>query len=152
MEPTMDRLVGKVVYRSWTAPLLVAAFFLSACGDSDKRVGLQQDPQLVEHAQQAIRNGETVPLRQITGGDWDQVHVFPGPTTQEFVKNTVGTVIDMPDIYEGGMVVFMKGGMVERAVEALPYPFDGNGGSYGPNALATPMPADGKASWLRLSE
>lgn len=113
---------------------------------------MRQDPQLVEYAQQAIRNGETVPLREIVGGEWDRVHMFPGPTTQEFVENVIDASIDMPDIHEGGIVVFMRGGTVERAVEVLPYPFDGNGGSYGPNVVATPMPGTGSARWLRLSE
>lgn len=152
MAPTMARCDGKGVRRSWMVSLLMVSLFFPACDGSEEGISLQKDPRLMERAQQAIRNGVAVPLRQITEGEWDRVHVFPGPTTQESVTSIIGATVDMPDIHPGGIVVFMKGNTVERAVEVLPYPFDGNGGSYGTNVIATPMPTGDDARWLRLTE
>lgn len=108
---------------------------------------LQEDPQLLTRAQQVIRDGNSMPLREITGGDWDRVYVFPGPSTREFIETTVEAPIEMPDIYNhdrGGILVFAKGDTVQRAVALRPYPFDGNGGTYGPNVtVARPNPHAG---------
>lgn len=114
---------------------------------------MQEDAQLLTRAQQVIQDGDSVPLRDITGGDWDRVYVFPGPATREFVESTVDAPIDMPAIYNhenGGIIVFVKGDAVQRAVTLRPYPFDGNSGNYGPNAIATrPGP---QANWLKLTD
>lgn len=100
-----------------------------------------------------IRSGDTVRLREIAEGDWDRVHVFPGTSLRESVENTVSAPIDMPAVYNhegGGILVFAKGATVQRAVELLPYPFDGNGGTYGPDVtVARPTP---QAGWLKFGD
>lgn len=101
-----------------------------------------------------LLDGRRVPLRQITGGDWDTVHVFPGGTLRESVQERVGATIDIPYIYQnegGGLMVFVKQGTVQRAVALLPWPFDGNLRTFGPNVTATPMPSS-NSGWLRLTE
>lgn len=139
-----------------TAGLLTIGVFFLACGNNGEGaqgVPLQEDATLLTRAQQVIRDGTSVPLRKIAGGDWDRVYVFPGPSTQEFIETTVDAPIDMPDIYQhdrGGIVVFAKGDTVQRAVTLRPYPFDGNAGTYGPNVtVARPSP---HATWLRLTD
>ncbi|MFC9251913.1 hypothetical protein [Amycolatopsis thailandensis] len=150
MAPTTAEHRRAQVFSRLAATLATATFLLTACG-GEEGIAVHQDPQLLERAQQAIRAGQTVPLRSIAQGDWDRVHVFPGPTTRDSVEQAVGADIEMPDIHEGGIVVFLKGGRIERVTELVPYPFDGNGGSYGPDVVAAPMPAT-NPGWLRLSE
>lgn len=119
----------------------------------NRDISLQEDVQLLTRAQQAIEDGVPVPLRKITGGDWDRIYVFPGPSTREFIETTVDAPIDMPDIYNhdrDGIIVFKKGDTVQRAVALRPYPFDGNAGTYGPGVTAArPNPY---ATWLKLTD
>lgn len=146
--------------RRWTGAILAVGllaigvlFSTSGSDFEQEEVPLQEDAQLLARAQQVIRNGNSVLLRDITGGDWDRVDVFPGPSLRESVESTVNAPIDMPDIYNnesGGIVVFTKGDTVQRAVDLLPYPFDGHGGTYGPNVtVARPNP---NASWLKFTD
>jgi len=156
MAPTMARFNRRRPGVTWVVGLLTIGVIFSACGNdvgNDKGVSLQEDAQLLTRAQQVIRDGDSVPLREIAGDDWDRVHLFPGLSTREFVETTVDAPIDMPDIYNydnGGIVVFVKGDTVQRVVTLRPYPFDGNAASYGPNVTAArPSP---NASWLKLTD
>lgn len=136
--------------------LLGVSVLLLSCQNSDGGSGevpLREGGQLLVHAQQVIRSGEAVPLREIAEGDWDRVYAFPGESSKEFVESTVGGRVDMPEIYNnsrGGIVVFVKGSEVLRAVELRPYPFDGNRRSYGRNVIAKRPHTE--AAWLRLME
>ncbi len=65
--------------RTLAGPALIAvALLVSGCGSDG--IPLREEPQLLARAQQVIRDGGgPVLFRELAGGDWDRVQVFPGP-------------------------------------------------------------------------
>lgn len=113
---------------------------------------MRADTHLLQRAQQVIQQGsDPVLFREIAGGGWDRVHVFPGPPDPQIIENAFDISFDVAEPYalyrRGGL---LTGGLVTRAVLLVPYPFDGNGASYGPNAtVSRPHP---NAQWLRFTD
>lgn len=131
--------------RTSTVVALIPILLLtSGCGHSG--TPLRDDPHLVARAQQVARDGDPVLFRELTGGDWDRVHVFPGPPPLELLESGIGAQFDVSGTYtpyeDGGVLVFTKNGAVQRAIRLEPYPFDGDRASYGRNVLvARPHPS-----------
>ncbi|MGH4012798.1 MAG: hypothetical protein ACRDSL_02430 [Pseudonocardiaceae bacterium] len=117
--------------------LIAVVLVVSGCGSGG--IPLREDPQLLARAQQVIRDGAPVSFRELAGGDWDRVHVFPGPPSLHLIESDLGAAIVVSGSYtpydDGGVIVFTKRGVVQRAVRLEPYPFDGDRGSYGRHVL-----------------
>lgn len=132
--------------RTLTVLALIQIVVLVTSGCGGDGIALREDPQLVARAAQVARDGgPPVLFRELAGGDWDRVHVFPGPPPLEVVESEIGAQLDVSGTYtpyeDGGVLVFTKNGVVQRAVRLEPYPFDGDGGSYGRTVLvARPHP------------
>ncbi|MGH3814860.1 MAG: hypothetical protein ACRDUV_20845 [Pseudonocardiaceae bacterium] len=124
--------------------LIPIVLVTSGCGHGG--IALREDPHLVARAQQVTRDGgPPVLFRELTGGDWDRVQVFPGPPPLELLESDIGARLDVSGTYtpyeDGGVLVFTKTDAVQRAVRLEPYPFDGDRASYGRNVLvARPHP------------
>jgi len=103
---------------------LLLAIMLVGCGQTgeDDPVALQKDVRLSERIQQVQQGGEPALLRDLTGGDWDQVHIFHEPVSREYVERAVGVPIEMGAFFStrGHIMVFMKDGQVQRAVYTTP--------------------------------
>lgn len=120
--------------------LAVVVLVVSTCGGD--AVPLRGDAQLLQRAQQVIREGtDPVLFRTIAPGDWDRVHVFPGPPDPQIIEDVFDISLDVAKPYaryhRGGILIFATGGLVTRAVLLEPSPFDGNGGSYGPSVTVS---------------
>ncbi|MDG4765241.1 hypothetical protein O7632_14215 [Solwaraspora sp. WMMD406] len=114
--------------------LLLALASLGGCQRTgeDDAVTLQKDTQLSEQIQQIQQGGEPRLLRDLTGGDWDTVHVFHEPVSREYVEETVGASIDMGSFFStrGHILIFLKDGQVQRAIYTTPNNLIA--GQYGP--------------------
>ncbi len=94
---------------------------------------MEEDRDLSRQLQELARNGQTKPLSELVGGDWDTVHLFlTVASTRDTVEEAVGQPIDMPDfsMSEDDLFVFVRGGEVIRAVRTTPELF-GAEGRYG---------------------
>ncbi|MFY1637417.1 hypothetical protein ACN27F_29805 [Solwaraspora sp. WMMB335] len=113
-------------------------------GEGDQ-VTLRKDPQLSEQLQQVQQGGEPRLLRDMTGGDWDRVHIFPEPVSREYVERAVGTSIEMGSFFStrGHILVFMKDGQVQRAIYTTPNNLIP--GEYGPRVSIRSRPEPGSA-------
>jgi hypothetical protein len=104
--------------------LLLALTTLGGCtpNGEDNAVTLQKDTQLSEQIQQIQLGGEPQLLRDLTGGDWDTVHVFHEPVSREYVEEMVGAPIEMGSFFatRGHILVFVKDGQVQRAIYTTP--------------------------------
>lgn len=112
MVRTITRWVGLLA--------LLAISLLMACGS--KGVPVQEDAVLSAKIQDLQRTGGSARLRDLTGGDWDTVHIFPDPVSRDYVEEKVGAPIDMGHFSssKGHILVFMKDGRVQRAAFTVP--------------------------------
>ncbi len=93
---------------------------LAACR-AHEGVPVHEDAELSAKIQQVQLNGGSVRLRDLTGGDWDTVFIFPDPVSRRLVEQTIGAPIDMGHVASGGHVlVFTKAGLVQRATFTMP--------------------------------
>jgi len=112
---------------------------LAGCGTSG--VVLEEDADLAAKLEQVVRDGRAVPLREVTGGDWDRVYILPGENTQDYVEEKVGGPVDMDGINEygnehGGIVVLKRGSEIQRAVSFEDFPFRSDFGTFGAQVVA----------------
>jgi hypothetical protein len=111
-------------WRSGLPVLLTLVFVLTACGGrgGDEAVELREDAALSERIRQVQREGGSALLRERVEGDWDTVHVFPDPVSQDFVERRVGAPVDMLEFFaiKGQVLVFLRAGEVWRAVYTTP--------------------------------
>ncbi|MGH3904845.1 MAG: hypothetical protein ACRDTE_11745 [Pseudonocardiaceae bacterium] len=133
--------------------LIAVVVIVSGCGSDG--IPLREDPQLLARAQQVIRDGGgPVLFRELAGGDWDRVHVFPGPPSLELIESDLGARIAVSGSYtpdDGGVIVFTNNGVVQRAVRLEPYPFDGDLASYGRHVIVQrPHPGAGSLEFVDL--
>lgn len=128
-----------------SAVLALIAVMLAVPGCGGDGIPLREDPQLQARAAQVARNGGPVLFRDLAGGDWDRVRVFPGPPPLELVEADIGAQLDVSGTYtpyeDGGVLIFTKDGTVQRAVRLESHPFNGDRGSYSRTVLvARPHP------------
>ncbi len=98
----------------------LAIALLTACGRDG--IPLREDAELSAKIQHVQDSGGSARLKDLTGGDWDTVHIFVEDVTREWVEEDVGAPIDMGDISPGNsqILVFMKDGRPQRAVWTFP--------------------------------
>ncbi|MBP2474188.1 hypothetical protein JOF53_003060 [Crossiella equi] len=108
------------------AALLLA---VSACGA--RGVEVVDDDQLEQAINDVLTAEETKPLKDLAGGDWDQVQVFHAEAaSRDRIERTLGERVEMPEIFflsKDSLLFFRKGGKVVRAVKVAATPF-GEGG------------------------
>jgi hypothetical protein len=100
--------------------LALATAMVMACGSEG--IPLQEDTSLSSKIQRLQREGGSAKLKDLTGGDWDRVIIFSEPVTREYVEEKVGAQIDMGQFFatKGQILVFSKGGEVQRAIFTVP--------------------------------
>lgn len=100
--------------------LIALAGLLTACSEKGGR--LTEDERLSARLQELRQNGGSVPLRELTGGDWDTVYISPEPVSRNFVEKQVGAPVDMEDEFtqRGHVLVFLKDDTVQRATFVTP--------------------------------
>ncbi|MDQ3306758.1 MAG: hypothetical protein M3499_00090 [Actinomycetota bacterium] len=90
--------------------------------DSGSGQSVQADPELAQALRDLSVEGEPARLVELTDFEWDTVHVFCEGATKESVQRDVGTAVLTSDRYydAGNLLVFMRDGVVERAVSVVP--------------------------------
>lgn len=139
---------------AWCVLSTMLVLLAGCAGSPDAPVPLEENTALEAKLQQVIRENRTIPLRQITGGDWDRVHILPGQNTQDYVEQKVGPGIDLSGAYtygteDGGIIVFTRGNTIRRAIDVDDLPFHSDYATYGSRVIASP-PEQG--NYLELTE
>lgn len=141
--------------RRIVSTMAVAVLLLAGCGSAGSRdmPALQFDEAMDTAIAGVTKNGEPVPVRDLTSVEWDEVALFSEGATRPEIEDVVGESGLRGDRYlsSTNLLVFRDAGEVVSLIGTSPDLFTGEYGVLlGPEAFFTPDEARG--GYVRLTD